>query len=300
MPKTKGFIQGFLDFQHYTISVSNIEKSLSFYRDLLGFPVLGRLNYHNKVGLMIYFLDIGNNAILEMFGFQVPTKPSDRIADDLQLGIRHVGFKVKDVDEIALRLKSANVPFTMEPLDAHGGVRIAFFKDPDGILLEIIQGELHYDQNIHSRLPSPSPLIKSGNGDLSFDHITLTASDLEKALAFYEGALGFPVLGQLVNEDDQRGFLITYLQAGNSVLELFSFTVPTIPHTWNPEEIVLGFRHMGFLVSDVDSVAQRLGRAGVRILYPPTEAQGKVKTCFFVDPDGNALELIDGTVTYDE
>jgi catechol 2,3-dioxygenase-like lactoylglutathione lyase family enzyme len=57
---------------------------------------------------------------------------------------------------------------------------------------------------------------------------------------------------------------------------------------------------MGFLVSDVDSVAQRLGRAGVRILYPPTEAQGKVKTCFFVDPDGNALELIDGTVTYDE
>ncbi len=30
----------------------------------------------------------------------------------------------------------------MEPTNAEGGVRIAFFKDPDGILIEIIQGEL--------------------------------------------------------------------------------------------------------------------------------------------------------------
>jgi len=38
----------------------------------------------------------------------------------------------------------------------------------------------------------------------------------------------------------------------------------------------------------------------VRIIYPPNSALGNVKTCFFADPDGNALELIDGTCTYDK
>ena len=53
-------------------------RPLAFYRDLLGFPVLGRLYYTNAIGLVIDFLDIGNNAILEIFSFaNAPTKPSE-------------------------------------------------------------------------------------------------------------------------------------------------------------------------------------------------------------------------------
>ena len=58
-------------------------------------------------------------------------------------------------------------------------------------------------------------------------------------------------------------------------------------------------KHLGILVDDVDAVARKLVDAGVRIIYPPNSALGDVKTCFFADPDGNALELIDGTCTYD-
>jgi catechol 2,3-dioxygenase-like lactoylglutathione lyase family enzyme len=300
--KVQHFVPGFKDFQHVTVSVADRNKSLAFYRDLLGFSYLGRLNYNNPVGLVIDFLDVGNNGILEVFSFaKAPVKPSEFLPDDLQLGMRHMAFHVQSVDATADRLKKAGVPFTLEPLNAHGGVRIAFFKDPDGALIEILEGELTYDHQ--GQLPIPVPVPASGapgKSELKYDHVTLTVANLEKSLAFYQGILGFPVLGQLVN-NDERGFVITYLQFGNSVLELFTFDkVPTIYHTWNPDETVLGLKHIGMLVDDVFAVAERLKAAGVRIIYPPNHALGEVDTCFFADPDGNALELINGTCVYDE
>ena len=133
-------MNGFQDCQHVTISVSNINRSLAFYRDLLGFPVLGRLYYHNAVGLTIDFLEIGEGHILEIFSFSTPTQPAAWIANDLQTGLRHVRFRVNDVDATTARLKQAGVRFTLDPLDATGGVRIAFFEDPDGNALELIDG----------------------------------------------------------------------------------------------------------------------------------------------------------------
>lgn len=292
------FIQGFTDYQHVTVSVSDIDQALAFYRDLLGFPVLGRLYYRNKVGLVIEFLDIGNGAILEIFSFSAPTKPSEWIPDDLQLGPRHIAFKVRNTDATTRRLKAAGVEFTLDPLDATGGVRIAFFKAPDGELLEIIQGKLEYHTKGQAPLPVAPPQGPPSRGELTFDHVAVTVSSIDKALAFYNGILGFPVLGQL-DLGGERGFLITYLQVGNFILELFSFSAPTTYHTWNPDETVLGLKHQGYLVDDVDAVAKRLAEKGVRIIYPPNSALGNVKTCFFADPDGNALELIDGTCTYD-
>lgn len=295
------FIPGFIDFQHTTISVSDADRSLSFYRDLLGFPSMGRLKYNNTVGLVIDFLDIGNNGILEIFSFtKAPVKPSELIPDDLQLGMRHMAFRVKSVDATAARLKKAGVEFTIEPTDAVGGVRIAFFKDPDGALVETLEGELAYHVQGQPRLPVAAASAGApGVSELTYDHVTLTVADLGKSLAFYQGVLGFPVLGQL-HFQDARGFVITYLQFGNSTLELFSFEkAAKIYHTWNPDETVLGMKHIGMLVNDVFAVAERLKTAGVHIIYPPNHALGGVDTCFFADPDGNALELINGTCTFD-
>lgn len=301
MQTVSHFITGFKDFQHVTVSVADVDKSLAFYRDLLGFPVLGRLYYNNQVGLVIDFLDIGNNGILEIFSFsKAPVKPSEFVPDDRQLGMRHMAFTVKSVDATAERLKKAGVAFTLNPVDAYGGPRIAFFKDPDGTLIEILEGKIDYD--ILGQQPIPVPVPASGapdHSELKYDHVTITVSDLDKALDFYQGVLGFPMLGQL-KRNDERGFLITYLQFGNTILELFSFEkTSTIHHTWNPDETVLGLKHIGMLVDDVFAVAERLKAAGVRIIYEPNHALGGVDTCFFADPDGNALELINGTCTYD-
>jgi catechol 2,3-dioxygenase-like lactoylglutathione lyase family enzyme len=301
MQNVEHFIPGFLDFQHTTVSVSDVDKSLAFYRDLLGFPYLGRLTYNNKVGLLIDFLDIGNNGLLEIFSFtKAPVKPSEFMSSDLQLGMRHMAFRVQSVDATAARLKKAGVEFTLEPTNGRSRARIAFFKDPDGTIIEIVEGDPRYQVAGQKPLPVSAPRKGApGNSELCFDHIALTVSDLEKALAYYQGILGFPVIGQIFTKDD-RGFVMTYIQVGNSVFELFSFEqAKTIYYTWNPDETVLGLKHIGMLVDDVFVVGEHLKKQGVRIIYPPNHALGGVDTCFFADPDGNALELINGTCVYD-
>ncbi len=294
------FFTGFQDFQHVAVTVSDIDRSLAFYRDLLGFPVLGRLTFGGETGMVIDFLDIGNNALLEIFSFtNVAAKPSDFLYDDRQLGLRHMGFRVASVDAVAARVRQAGVEFTLEPLDAVGGVRIAFFKDPDGTLVEIVEGELDYHIPGQARLPVPVPAGGAPAGsELTYDHVAVTVADLQQSLDFYQGILGLPLLGQLDFKDD-RGFRIAYLQLGNSVLELFAFATPTISRTWNPDVTALGLKHIALLVDNVDAAAAKLGDQGARSIRAP-RAVRDLRNCLFADPDGNAVELIDGTFVYDE
>ena len=142
----------------------------------------------------------------------MPTKPTEFIPNDLQLGMRHMAFTVKNTDAVTARLKKAGVEFTLDPLDATGGVRIAFFKDPDGTLCEIIQGEIDLSQYWSETSASIcARQRRAGQKRIDYDHTSITVANIDKTLAFYQGILGFPVLGQLVFHDE-RGFLITYLQ----------------------------------------------------------------------------------------
>ena len=287
-------LQGMNDFQHVTVSVSSRERSLAFYRDVLGFAWRGRLSYGSKGGLLIDFLDMGS-AVLEVFSFAVPTRPSDWRPDDMQRGLRHIALRARSTDDMTARLKKAGVQFTLDPITGTGGGRIAFFKDPDGTLIEIVEAAPRYHTTWVESPRQPAPV----EGDLLvLDHVSITVSRLDSALRFYHDLLGLPVNGQLFKEDE-RGFTMTFVQAGSVVLELFSFDKPTIPRRWDPDETVLGLKHLGFVVDDVVAVADRLKAAAVPFIYQPADALGNVKTAFFEDQDGNALELIDGVPTYD-
>lgn len=235
------------DFRAVTISVSDLDRSVAFYRDLLGFPVLAR-------AAAAAVLDAGGGQVLQLISAPAP-RAGGWLPDDLQIGLRHVGFKCRDTDATTARLKAADVPFTLDPLDATGGVRIAFFKDPDGTLLEVVQGALEY----HVAGPAANalpPVVPPGEA-LIFDHIAITVSDLEGALAFYRDRLGFPIIGQLFF-NDARGFTITYLQAGSAVLELFSFASPTLPNPHDPDPAALGLKHVVFEVEDPSAAAAGL------------------------------------------
>jgi catechol 2,3-dioxygenase-like lactoylglutathione lyase family enzyme len=158
----------------------------------------------------------------ELVELETVTPPGD---DNLQEGPRHAAFRVDDADATAERLRAAGAEFTLEPFDAVGGVRIAFFRDPDGTLLEIVQGQADYHRVASEELVARERAALPGPGDAPrFDHVAVTVGDLDAALA----ELRLPVIGQLFHEDEQ-GFTITYLQDGDAVLELFSFDVATSP-----------------------------------------------------------------------
>jgi len=55
------------------------------------------------------------------------------------LGYKHLCLQTDDVDADVARLKAAGVKITTEPFDTQINSRIAFFEDPDGIMLELWQ-----------------------------------------------------------------------------------------------------------------------------------------------------------------
>jgi catechol 2,3-dioxygenase-like lactoylglutathione lyase family enzyme len=123
-------------FDHVAITVQDMDRSVGFYRDLLGFEVLGQL-FLDEGTVKLVFLRSGGGCI-ELFEYRDQDAATAVGVPDTVGGFKHLALQTDDVDGVAARLKAAGVAFTLEPLDAVGGVRLAFFRDPDGNLLEIV------------------------------------------------------------------------------------------------------------------------------------------------------------------
>ncbi len=243
---------------HVEIGVSDLARSVDFYRGLLdlqpapgpGVPGTARLS---AGPVRLDLVEVGGG---DLGGW---------VNDDLQRGVRHVGFKVGDVDLRAEKVRDAGVPFTLPPLDAVGGVRLAFFQDPDGTHLEIIDSHLQYHVVTSPELAErerSAAQARPRTAGPAFDHVAITVADLDAALALYRDTLGWEMIGQIVQDQDPRGFLLTYLQAGQAVLEIFTFTEDTAEGPGAPDGSRLGFRHVGIATGDPEATAARMAAAG--------------------------------------
>ncbi|MEV5966302.1 VOC family protein [Kribbella sp. NPDC051952] len=240
------------------IGCRDLDRSLDFYQRLLGFQLLpdaprpagrSRLLSHGTV-------------VLELVEVGADGNQGGWVNDDLQGGIRHLGMKVAGVDRQIKRLEDAGVTVLSQPLDVLGDVRIAFFLDPDGARLEFIQGNLGYQQISSPELAAAEAAQVAGD-EPRFDHVAVTVADLPAALGFWRDRFGFEVIGEIRHHGDPGGFLMTYLQAGPAVLEVFSFDVPIVPNDLSTSgPAVLGPRR---LVLDAPGEQQLIAPDGVPV-----------------------------------
>ncbi|SIS90062.1 VOC family protein [Alicyclobacillus vulcanalis] len=122
-----------LKLEHTGIMVSNLERSISFYTDVLGMQLVGTLE-HNTPGLKLAFLSYpGQNAQIELIeGY------ADRLPDEGQ--VHHVAITVDDIEQEAARLRELGVRFLDEGITTlRNGARYIFFAGPDGERLELFQ-----------------------------------------------------------------------------------------------------------------------------------------------------------------
>ncbi len=133
---------------HAAISTGNMERSLGFYRDLLGFEVVADFGWPTGFEPANAILGLedsaaravmlkAGNAFIELFQFETPTPtPGDPGRPVCDHGITHVCIDVTDVDSEYERLKKAGVKFHCPPQDL-GDSRVTYGRDPDGNVFEL-------------------------------------------------------------------------------------------------------------------------------------------------------------------
>jgi catechol 2,3-dioxygenase-like lactoylglutathione lyase family enzyme len=196
------------------INVVDVQKSVDFYQQNLGGQLVGE---HDSDGAILDFV-VGTVELRRI----EPGAVSTWIPDDLQLGFRHLGFKVSNLDGRVAALKAAGVPFHLDPIDAEGGVRLAFFFDPDGTLLEYVEGPLQY----HEVFDRDAVDADWGLGEPDrprLDHVAETVEDLDRTVDEYR-ELGWSLMSGIHQAGDARGFEIAYLRSGDTSLEVFTFS----------------------------------------------------------------------------
>ena len=126
---------GITSVHHIAIITSDYEKSKSFYMDILGFTIIKEVFRENRNS---YKLDLALNNIytIELFSFQNPPK---RVSRPEACGLRHIAFKVKDLDKTVLYLQSKEVIVEHIRNDEHTGKRFTFIADPDDLPIEFYE-----------------------------------------------------------------------------------------------------------------------------------------------------------------
>ena len=117
---------------HVALIVSDYPLSRHFYVDLLGFTVV-RENY--RADRNDWKLDLRCGEIeLEIFGEPDPPK---RVSGPEACGLRHLAFRVESVEETVKELEALGI--SCEPIrtDTFTGEKMTFFRDPDGLPLEL-------------------------------------------------------------------------------------------------------------------------------------------------------------------
>ena len=117
---------------HIAIIVSNYEKSKDFYVNKLGFQILHE-NYREDRGDYKLDLKLGECELEIFSGKNNPKRPSYPEA----CGLRHLAFKVDDIEKEVEELKSLGVEVEPIRLDEITNKRMTFFQDPDGLPLEL-------------------------------------------------------------------------------------------------------------------------------------------------------------------
>lgn len=138
------------EIRHAGIVVSDMERSLKFYRDLLGLKIVKDFTEKGKyidsilglsgVQLRMVKLTTDDGSMIELLHFlSHPAQPplKTKIFD---LGCSHIAFTIENINEEYERLIEKGVIFNYPPyISPDGYAKVTFCHDPDGTSIELVE-----------------------------------------------------------------------------------------------------------------------------------------------------------------
>jgi len=125
---------------HAALICSDVEKTIQFYQELLGFPLVELVENRDYPGSSHLFFDVGNQTLLGFFDFPgLGLEPGVESIGSVQ----HIAISASRDrwEEVQARLEAAGVPYAGPDL---GIPESMYFKDPDGIQIELLSDPLMY------------------------------------------------------------------------------------------------------------------------------------------------------------
>jgi catechol 2,3-dioxygenase-like lactoylglutathione lyase family enzyme len=145
---------GIIGADHTSYTVSDMKRSLAFYRDILGFEIIHERpevtsNYFRKIvgfpdGVIhaVYMRIPGTTHCLELFEYKHPRGTPQNLTPN-NPGSSHISYLVDDLQAMYPKLRAAGVQFISEPIYLDEGPNKGgwglYMKDPDGIIIELFQ-----------------------------------------------------------------------------------------------------------------------------------------------------------------
>lgn len=128
-------MKSIIGFHHVALIVSDYAKSKSFYTDILGAEIIAETYRAERQS---YKLDLRftDGSQIELFSFPNPPK---RVNAPEACGLRHLAFKVQNIEQAVAELAQKGVISEPIRIDELTGKRYTFFRDPDDLPLEFYE-----------------------------------------------------------------------------------------------------------------------------------------------------------------
>jgi glyoxylase I family protein len=125
---------------HLALICSDVERTVRFYQDVIGFPLVEVMENRDYPGSTHFFFDIGNGNLLAFFDF--PGLGLEQ-AIEAHGSVQHVAISTDQVrlDAVRARLDAIGVPY----LGPDRGLSDSIYvKDPDGVQIELLAQPLRF------------------------------------------------------------------------------------------------------------------------------------------------------------
>ena len=218
------------------ITVADLERTASFYRDALGLTVGPARGFSDPAWNRLLGLDAGVSAsgadvaigqqIVRLVAFDPPGAPYPPAPASNDQWFEHVALVTGDIATVWKRLEGGSFGEITKGapvlLPSNTGSVTAFkFRDPEGHPLELI----FFPQGVGAPIWHQT----AGTGIRGYDHTAISVMDVDRSLAFYEGLLGFRIAGRSLNTGPEQDQLDGLMGCEVDVVALQPTQVPT-PH----------------------------------------------------------------------
>lgn len=137
------------NIRHTGIVVDDLEASLRFYQDMLGFEVVKRMdevgNFIDRISSLqnvkvtTVKMAIPDGQMIELLYYHTHPRKRD-VREICDIGIGHIAFTVDDLDGEYDKLKKEGVQFNASPqLSPDGYAKVTFCKAPEGTFIELVE-----------------------------------------------------------------------------------------------------------------------------------------------------------------